>query len=289
MLIKCPECELQVSDKTIQCPHCGYPLKGVEKASRVRKSNKRKRLPNGFGQISEIKGRNLRKPFRVMITVGKDTNGKPVSKLLKPEAYFATYNDAYMALMDYHRNPVEEIENITMQELYDGWMKKYAKSGKAKSSVSLHISAWRYCSTVYSIPVKNIRPTHIKNCMENGTYIDVKNKVHAATLNMQHRIKILFNILLDYALEYGYVEKNYSRLFGVDNDAEVEKEHIPYTADEVESLWQLAEECDNIAADMTIIQIYSGWRPGELCTIELKNVHLDRHYMVGGLKNRCRS
>ena len=26
MLIKCPECDLQVSDKATFCPHCGYPL-----------------------------------------------------------------------------------------------------------------------------------------------------------------------------------------------------------------------------------------------------------------------
>ncbi|WP_366525888.1 zinc-ribbon domain-containing protein, partial [uncultured Parasutterella sp.] len=26
MLIKCPECELQVSDKAATCPHCGYPM-----------------------------------------------------------------------------------------------------------------------------------------------------------------------------------------------------------------------------------------------------------------------
>ena len=29
MLIKCPECKLQVSDKAITCPHCGYPLKRI--------------------------------------------------------------------------------------------------------------------------------------------------------------------------------------------------------------------------------------------------------------------
>ena len=26
MLIKCPECELQVSDKAAFCPHCGYVI-----------------------------------------------------------------------------------------------------------------------------------------------------------------------------------------------------------------------------------------------------------------------
>ena len=100
MLIKCPECELQVSDKAFSCPHCGYPI-----SSRLYKSykvTKHRRLPNGFGQITEIKNRNLRKPFRAMVTTGYNTKtGKPICKLLKPESYFATYNEAYTALVEY--------------------------------------------------------------------------------------------------------------------------------------------------------------------------------------------
>ena len=71
MLISCPECELQVSDKALSCPHCGYPLKPEATKPRKPRTNKRKRLPNGFGQISELKGQSLRKPFRAMVTVGK--------------------------------------------------------------------------------------------------------------------------------------------------------------------------------------------------------------------------
>ena len=52
MLIKCPECELQVSDKAVSCPHCGYPMQTSTKSRKPRnKNNKRRRLPNGFGQI----------------------------------------------------------------------------------------------------------------------------------------------------------------------------------------------------------------------------------------------
>ena len=65
-LIKCPECQLQVSDKAITCPHCGYPLDTKVIKQQQRKTNKRKRLPNGFGTISELKNQNLRKPFRVI-------------------------------------------------------------------------------------------------------------------------------------------------------------------------------------------------------------------------------
>ena len=61
MLMKCPECELNVSDKALSCPHCGYPLQSevVQKRKKRTNKNKRRRLPNGFGQISEIKNCNL--------------------------------------------------------------------------------------------------------------------------------------------------------------------------------------------------------------------------------------
>lgn len=40
-------------------------------------------------------GRNLRNPFRVMVTVRKTHTGRPICKPLKHEPYFPTYNDAY--------------------------------------------------------------------------------------------------------------------------------------------------------------------------------------------------
>lgn len=35
MLKKCPECDLQVSDKALTCPHCGYPLAKNTRLSRT--------------------------------------------------------------------------------------------------------------------------------------------------------------------------------------------------------------------------------------------------------------
>lgn len=58
------------------------------------------KLPNGFGQISKIKG--LKKPYRVMITIGKNSNGRPISRMLRPGSYYATYEEAYNALVEYH-------------------------------------------------------------------------------------------------------------------------------------------------------------------------------------------
>lgn len=110
MLIKCRECELQVSDMAAFCPHCGCPVTSRQKKKRKKKgirTSDRMRLPNGFGQISMIKDRNLRNPYRAMVSVGKTDTGRPVCKLLKPQAYFPTYNDAYAALLEYNRNPYD--------------------------------------------------------------------------------------------------------------------------------------------------------------------------------------
>ena len=69
--MKCPECELQVSDKALSCPHCGYPIQDTPTKTSKKKKTKRRRLPNGFGSITKLDSNKYRKPFLARITVGK--------------------------------------------------------------------------------------------------------------------------------------------------------------------------------------------------------------------------
>lgn len=36
MLLKCPECDLPVSDKALACPHCGNPMSKEEKKEKAK-------------------------------------------------------------------------------------------------------------------------------------------------------------------------------------------------------------------------------------------------------------
>ena len=145
MIIKCPECDLPVSDKAPTCPHCGYPLlPSAVKSSRT--SSRRKRLPNGFGQITKLKKSNLRNPYRAMVTVGKKATGGYIRKLLKPTGYFATYNDAYKALVEYSKNPYDLEPSITIKQLYDKWSEVYFSKLESASSIRTIESAWAYCT-----------------------------------------------------------------------------------------------------------------------------------------------
>ncbi len=290
MLIKCPECDLQVSDKALACPHCGYPMKAnSDKKKPRKKNNKRKRLPNGFGQISEIKNRNLRKPFRAMITVGKTEKGRPICKPLKPESYFPTYNDAYSALVEYNKNPYDLEPSITVKELYERWSKAYFKTLKSNSSIRTITSAWSYCSSIYNMRASDLRARHIKGCMDNGTAI-IKGKEQHPTAGTKARIKSMFNLMLDYALEYEIADKNYARTFHVSDEIIKENEntkrgHIPFTEREISLLW---EQVDNIPyVDVILIQCYSGWRPQELGLLKMENINLEKQTFTGGMKTEA--
>lgn len=289
MLIKCPECELQASDKALACPHCGYPLNMSVRRTQTRKTNKRRRLPNGFGQISEIKGKNLRNPFRASVTVGKTSDGRFIRKLLKPESFFPTYNDAYMALVEYNKNPYDLEVSITVKELYEKWSEEYFKTLTSVASVRTITAAWAYCSSIYDMRASDVRVRHIKGCMDEG-FIVVKGEERKASPGTKGRIKSMFNLMFDYALEYEIIDKNYARMFELSGDVIKEKEelkrgHIPFTEEEINKLWDNIDKIQYV--DVVLIQCYSGWRPQELGLLEIENVDLKEWTFVGGMKTEA--
>jgi integrase len=289
MLTNCPECSLQVSDKAITCPHCGYPLDKTAVRKYNRKPNKRKRLPNGFGNIIEIKNENLRNPFRAMVTVGKTSTGKCIRRMLKPQAYFPTYNEAYAALIEYHKNPYDLEPGITVKQLYEKWSAEYFKTLKSDSSYRTIISAWSYCSSIYDMRACDVRARHIKGCMDDGTAL-IKGEERHASAGTKTRIKSMFNLMFDYALEYEIVDRNYARTFNISDDILDEKEqarrgHMSFSDTEIETLWENVESKQYV--DAVLIQCYSGWRPQELGLLKLENINLETGTMIGGMKTEA--
>lgn len=278
MLIKCPECELQVSDKAYSCPHCGFPLKDIPKPP-TKKKKAHQRLPNGFGQISKMSNPNLRNPYRAMVSVGKKDNGRPICKMLKPQAYFRTYNEAYEALVEYNRNPYDLEDDITMQELYDKWSEQYFEKLSNPSSARMVKSCWNYCSEIYNMRVKDLRIRHIKGVIENGTAV-VKGETKTLSANMKPRAKSIFNMMLDYAVEYEIVDKNVARSFDVSDESE-SKQHEAFSDEEMTKLW---ENINVPYVKWILVQCYTGFRPQELCLIETKNINYVDWTITGGMK-----
>lgn len=289
MLTTCPECQLQVSDKAVVCPHCGFPLQSqavVPTTPTPRKRNKRRRLPNGFGQITEIKNRNLRKPFRVLVTIGKTAEGRPICKLLQPQAYFETYNEAYTALLKFNKNPFEISDSVTMNELYENWISSYSKK-VGEGNIITTRSAWKYAAPLYDLRIRSVRIPQLKNILVNGEFTDSRGKRHTTTPSIQNTLKKTFNLMFDYAVENELTDKNYARLFRIPNEAPTEmvnnvRPHTSFSDEELHTLWNSIDLDPTI--EIILVQCYSGWRASELLQLKLTDIDLDQQIMIGGAK-----
>lgn len=283
MLLDCPECGHNVSNKAVSCPNCGYPITSPKLSQKSVKSRitKRQRLPNGFGRITEIKNRNLRKPFRVMISDGTDSNGKPIGKLLKPTAYFETYNEAYTALIKYHENPYTISTYVTMEELYDRWSEEISKKVSASRMKQIK-SAWKYCDLIKTIPVREIRIRDVKNLLDNGYRVDKKGNIIKPSENFKSYITMTISQMLDYAVEYELINHNFMKDVHLASEVKAKNAHSSFTEEEMNIIKENAPS-DPVLM-MMLINCYMGWRPSELCNLEVSHVNLNNKYIIGGSK-----
>ena len=144
---------------------------------------------------------------------------------------------------------------------------------------------------IYGMRVKDLRARHIKGIMEDGYVIpktgqNAGKKVYASA-RTKARIKSMFNLMLDFALEYELVDKNYARTFEVSGDIvkeyeEAKRGHIIFRDDEMQKLWDNVDRIKFV--DWILIQCYMGWRPQELATLTLEEVNLQDWYMQAGMK-----
>lgn len=252
------------------------------------------KLPNGYGSVHKLPGKR-RKPWRVRISNGyeyDEANDRQVRKY-KILGYFETKTLALQALASYNENPYDlDVDGITFKECYEKWTEDYFKK-IAPSAVRTVVAAYQYCSSLYDMRMKDIRTYHLKGCMDEG-YIIVtvgkdKGKKRYASANTKTRMKSMFNLLFDFAVEHEIAITNYARNFNLDDSIIEEKEDNkreknPFTNKEIGLLW---DNLDFGFVDMAIIQIYSGWRPQELAVLKIKDIDLKNDTMFGGLKTKA--
>ena len=283
MLITCPECSHSVSDKATACPNCGYPiLPEPTKKTRKKPSTRHKRLPNGFGRITEIKNKNLRKPFRAMVTEGKDSTGKPIGKLLKPESYFATYNEAYKALLAYHENPYDFANTTTMSDLYDRWYGSIYESISDSRRKQIGIT-WSYCDSIKNILVQDIRIRDVKNMLDTCSKKSRNGETIYPSEKFKRLIKMTLSLMLDYAVEYEMIDHNFIKDIKLRDSKNIEiKNHISFTDDEMKTIIDNARN-DSIL-QMMLINCYTGCRPSELLSISVHDVNIMERFFTCGSK-----
>jgi integrase len=228
------------------------------------------RNPNGFGSIYKLSGKR-RKPFIVRKTIGWGDDGK---QLYQTIGYYATRAEAMRALAEFNTNPYDiDAAKVTFAEVFEKWSnRKFDKI--SKSNVNGYNSAYKLSESLHTIKFVDIKTDHLQDVIDDC-------ELGYGTLR---KIKVLFNQLYKYAMEYDIVNKDYAKYVDIGED-ESESTRSPFSQEEIKKLWDNVERMEFI--DTILIMIYTGLRPGELLLIKTNNIDIANRTMTGGIKTKA--
>ena len=246
--------------------------------ARGRKACKREmKRANGAGSIKKLSG-NRRNPYMVLITTGYEFNEITLIKkqIQTPLGYYPTEELAKKALDKYNENPYDiDVEKVTFLDVYTEWSKRYYNDLNNRSTERSNVAAFKHSKPLHDMIFKAITITNMKDTINSAI-------VGPAT---KGRMKSLYNLMFDYAVESEIINVNTARNFTMKGLLkQIEKERKikkPFSEEDEKTLW---DNQDYGFAKMVLIGIYSGWRPQELAILKRSNIDLANGTMIGGIK-----
>jgi integrase len=228
------------------------------------------RNPNGFGSVYKLSGKR-RKPFIVRKTTGWDDNGK---QLYQTIGYYASRAEAITVLAQFNANPYDiDAAKVTFAEVFQKWSeRKFDKI--SKSNINGYNAAFKLSEKLHEMKFVDIKTDHLQDIIDDC-------ELGHGTLR---KIKVLFNQLYKYAMEYDIVNKDYARYIDIGED-ESESSREPFTHEEIQKLWDNVHRMDFI--DTILIMTYTGLRPGELLLIKSADIDIENRTMRGGIKTKA--
>ena len=221
------------------------------------------RLPNGFGSIKKLSGVR-RKPWGAYPpTVEYHDNGSPVAR--KAIGYYETYQDAFRALTEWNANPLGD--SATFGEVLEKFLDaKFNGTRKYSEGTETTIrGAAKNLSALSGKRIDSITPNELQRLVDGLPHR------RAGLENIVSVIKQAF----DFADRENLIRKNPARFLKI-NKPEDDEHGVPFTAEEIEKLWE--HTSDNIVR-IALCLIYSGFRVGAIQSWEIR-----KETIYGGVK-----
>ena len=206
------------------------------------------RNANGMGSVYKLPG-NRRKPWVAMVTSGYELKDGKARQLRKAIGYYATKKEGQEALQRFNADPYEI--GFTFKDVYEKWV-------QTKEVSEVQMKAYKKAFERFSL-------VHGKR-FDQLTTRDYERlfTLSDATDSGKFNMKVVLNQMYDYALRYDIVQKNIAERFSVKAPT-VEKQRVPFTDEEIKTLWESKEP----EAKIALIMIYTGVRIGELLTMTI--------------------
>ena len=254
----CIKCNAEIPDKSNFCNICG--------AKQVSQPKNTKKRGNGQGTVYKRPNGT----WAAQVTLGYYLKDGKKKRKTAQKYGFKTKKDALTYMQTLYSIP-EKRQTITLSELWElfqGNLNDLSSSARAS-----YRAAWRKVEKNVSYrTIDSFTVSELQELVDNT----------AQTYDTRKDIKNLLSQLYKIAIRDDYVDKNrteYVRL-----PAHTVKERKVFTAEETKILWNdFNVSPSRIIAGM-LTMMYTGMRAGELLKMRSENVHIDLHYMTGGIK-----
>lgn len=233
---------------------------------------------NGSGSIYKLSG-NRRKPWTVQLSSGtiRRDDGSYITKRVRL-GYYATEEEAILALARYKEGSYSIKDSYTFSDVYEMWSQKYFETLESASSSRTIIAAYNHVKGIWHRDFASLSIQDMRDAIENPDN----------TPSVQGRIKSMFNLMYDFAVEAEIVDINKARQFSVKGlekkKKKDKKDKIPISPSHVSAL---EKDYEYGYTRMILIGIYTGFRPSEICQLHRCNIHLEENYIIGGMKTEA--
>ena len=218
------------------------------------------RRGNGYGSITKIKGRKLRKPFRVSVSTGeRDAKGNYKREVLD---YFATRTEAEAFLARYMRRPIDKY-NIILEDLYELWYdrrKRLMEDGKlSRQTLDGNRAAWKRFAPLAKQKVRTISTEQMQEILDTCEL----------SRSSVEKMRCLAVMLWDYAMEQNIVDRNYASYLIVSTAPSQRRDR--FSQIELEQIKKAAAKAVPWA-DCILMLCYTGFRLDEFLSLTKFNV-----------------
>ncbi|MBQ7003120.1 MAG: site-specific integrase [Oscillospiraceae bacterium] len=206
------------------------------------------------------------------ITLGYYTCDGVRKRKRKRKYGFAKKKDALAYILAL-QNGIEERKTITMSVLWEIFRQQMDTLSRSKRTA--YNIAWNKISN--DVCYRTIDEFSVPELQE-------LTDSHGNSYYTKRDIKNLLSHLYKIAIRDDYADKNkaaFIRLPELHSE-----ERIVFADSEIDALWNDYNNTHSRITAQMLTMLYTGIRPGELLSIKAENVHLNDHYMTGGIKTK---
>lgn len=244
----CTKCGTELPDAAVCCWACG------KKITAERKYRKRS---NGTGSISKLSGGRA-KPWLAR------KNGVSIGT-------YATRAEAQKALERLTDVSVNDKFNMTFAQVYERWHAEHRREISEGMDRSYQL-AYRQCSLLHNMPIRKILRSDYQAAI-------IALETQGMSKSTCNKLRVLLGQIGRYAMEEGITTNNPAE--DLNTVAKQKSTRQIFTEADIKAI----KKSKLPAADIALILISCGCRPGELFSVPLVNCRED--HFIGGSKTEA--